>query len=74
MLERFLPADDCARLRPCFAAQHALGPLDTLAPPARAAADAALADGARWVLKPQREGGGNNLYGAELSQFLAAHR
>jgi glutathione synthase len=51
-----------------------MGPLDALDPPARAAADAALADGARWVLKPQREGGGNNLYGVELSQFLAVHR
>ena len=31
-------------------------------------------DGAPWVLKPQREGGGNNLYGAELSSFLKEHQ
>ena len=34
---------------------------------------AATADGAPWVLKPQREGGGNNLYGKELSAFLQEH-
>jgi hypothetical protein len=34
----------------------------------------AIADGAPWVLKPQREGGGNNLYGAELSAFLKEHQ
>lgn len=39
-----------------------------------AAVQAATEDGAAWVLKPQREGGGNNLYGAELSQFLKDHR
>ena len=30
----------------------------------------AILDGTNWVLKPQREGGGNNLYGSELSSFL----
>jgi hypothetical protein len=34
----------------------------------------AITDGAPWVLKPQREGGGNNLYGAELSAFLKEHQ
>jgi glutathione synthase len=38
------------------------------------AVDAAIADGSKWVLKPQREGGGNNLYGNELSEFLSKHR
>jgi glutathione synthase len=34
----------------------------------------AIADGSRWVLKPQREGGGNNLYGKELSDFLQKNK
>lgn len=38
------------------------------------AVDSAIADGSKWVLKPQREGGGNNLYGNELSEFLSKHR
>lgn len=33
----------------------------------------AIKDGSNWVLKPQREGGGNNLYGVELSAFLNKH-
>jgi Eukaryotic glutathione synthase, ATP binding domain len=34
----------------------------------------AIKDGSNWVLKPQREGGGNNLYGVELSAFLKKNR
>jgi hypothetical protein len=34
----------------------------------------AIKDGSNWVLKPQREGGGNNLYGVELSGFLKKNR
>jgi hypothetical protein len=30
-------------------------------------------DGSKWVMKPQREGGGNNLYGQTLSNFLNQH-
>lgn len=37
---------------------------------AKAAMSDAIKDGSMWVLKPQREGGGNNLYGKELSRFL----
>ena len=36
--------------------------------------EAAIADGSAWVLKPQREGGGNNFYGAELSRYLQEKR
>ena len=35
---------------------------------------AAEKDGNPWVLKPQREGGGNNYYGPALSSFLAANK
>ena len=36
--------------------------------------DLAISDGAKYVLKPQREGGGNNLYNQELSDFLCANK
>ena len=38
------------------------------------AVDDAVQDGSNWVLKPQREGGGNNMYGSQLSTYLDAHR
>lgn len=67
-----------ALLRRCFAEQHLLSA--TLEAPSvaargsqRAAIDAALAcDGRDWVLKPQREGGGNNLYRGALAEALRA--
>ena len=34
----------------------------------------AINDGSKWVLKPQREGGGNNYYGTDLSNFLNKHK
>jgi len=34
----------------------------------------AISNGNSWVLKPQREGGGNNMYGKDVSDFLAANR
>eukprot|EP01036_Dinobryon_divergens_P026092 gene26092-34700_t len=40
----------------------------------QAAIRAAEEDGSKWVLKPQREGGGNNLYGTELSAFLRENK
>ncbi|CAK1590951.1 unnamed protein product [Parnassius mnemosyne] len=38
------------------------------------AVDMALAEAERFVLKPQREGGGNNLYGAEVREALLRMR
>lgn len=38
---------------------------------AQAAAADAIANPSRYVLKPQREGGGNNLYGPALSRALS---
>jgi glutathione synthase len=55
-------------LRGCFAKQYSLGSAATAG--AEEAVQKALADGSKWVLKPQREGGGNNFYGAELVSFL----
>ena len=40
----------------------------------KTAVEEAIKDGSKWVLKPQREGGGNNLYGNELSDFLIKNR
>jgi glutathione synthase len=74
-VERFFPDDPqaAALLRRCFAAQFSLGDA-SVKPQAAAAIAAAIADrGARWVLKPQREGGGNNFYGDELARFLETH-
>lgn len=68
VVERFLPASDAPLVRRCFAAQYALGSDAT--PEGLKAVQDATQDGSQWVLKPQREGGGNNYYGAELSAFL----
>jgi len=40
---------------------------------AKEAVQSAIDDSSKWVLKLQREGGGNNLYGKELSEFLKSN-
>jgi len=69
-----LPAGDtpASVLRKCFAEQYLLSELGESA--SAAVADACATEGKQWVLKPQREGGGNNLYGPRLAQFLHNHR
>ena len=63
MLERFVESnDDAERLRKCFAGLWGLD--DTAAPETAHVIADAIANPASYVLKPQREGGGNNLYGA----------
>ena len=69
VLERYLAGDECAKLRKCFAQQYSLGDMETKEA-AKEAVEAAMKDGSGWVLKPQREGGGNNYYGENLSAFL----
>ena len=72
-LERFLhsspsSAEYIDRIRATFAAIY---PLDDTAAGAyaiRTATDAEKSQG--YVLKPQREGGGNNIYGTKIPQFL----
>lgn len=73
VLERFLSPDECEKLRLCFAEQYSLGDAETK-DAAQQAVDAASKDGTGWVLKPQREGGGNNYYNENLSRFLIEHR
>jgi len=68
-LERFAPAADAAALRTVFAGLYDLDVADDSAA-VDAVVQRAIADPGRYVLKPQREGGGNNLYGAELAEAL----
>ncbi|RKP04008.1 hypothetical protein CXG81DRAFT_8841 [Caulochytrium protostelioides] len=68
VLERFLddPATEAAAVRACFAGLY---PLDDTAA-GQAAFEAACTQPERYVLKPSREGGGNNLYGEAMVDFL----
>jgi len=64
VLEKFMP-DSAARMRKVFADLYSLdGGEET------EAIQLALANPARYVLKPQREGGGNNLYSDQLKARL----
>ncbi|XP_054029644.1 glutathione synthetase [Dryobates pubescens] len=67
-LESLLPgrAEAVARIRATFAGLYSLD----MGAEGDEIAAAAIADPDRFVLKPQREGGGNNLYGEELRQVL----
>jgi len=73
VLEKFMKREDAILLRKCFAEQHSLSENGTSLA-AQTAVEAAIRDGSCWVLKPQREGGGNNLYGAAVSAFLATNK
>jgi glutathione synthase len=70
VVERFSDsADDAALMRTCFAGLWGLDELENDAD-ARKAVEEAIANPDGYVLKPQREGGGNNMYGDELCQKL----
>eukprot|EP00884_Botryococcus_braunii_P010644 jgi/Botrbrau1/19581/Bobra.0035s0064.1 len=73
VLERFVSAPaEAARLREHFAG---LWGLDDLSAPETAEVIAdAVANPGKYVLKPQREGGGNNLYGEALREKLQEGR
>ena len=67
-LERFVPdAAAAVALRATFTALY---PLDAGSAAGREARRLAFAAPERHVLKPQREGGGNNVYGAQIPGFL----
>lgn len=67
VVERFLPVPEVAsRVRGTFAAIH---PLDSSAA-GLAARELALNAPEKYVLKPQREGGGNNIYRSKIPDFL----
>lgn len=62
VLEKFLPKDASEKLRKSFAGLWGLGPNeddDDIVAKARASPH-------EYVMKPQREGGGNNVYGADI--------
>jgi glutathione synthetase len=67
-LERFVSREAAAAMRPCFAGLHGLD--EDGGDAVESAVRAAISEPARFVLKPQREGGGNNLYGDEVSEAL----
>jgi glutathione synthetase len=73
VLERFFPApneqDLVANMRSAFAGLYSLGE-DVTAEDLAAIQDAMSGGHGRYVLKPQREGGGYNFYGLELAQKL----
>ncbi|XP_039062832.1 glutathione synthetase, chloroplastic isoform X2 [Hibiscus syriacus] len=63
VLERFLDnKDDIAKLRKCFAGLWSLVDLDII--------KEAIEKPELFVMKPQREGGGNNIYGGDVKETL----
>jgi len=70
VLEKFLTIDESIIIRKCFAAQYSMIDFRNGDYVTKNAVENAITDGTNWVLKPQREGGGNNFYGQELSNFL----
>uniref|UniRef100_H3CE53 Glutathione synthetase n=1 Tax=Tetraodon nigroviridis TaxID=99883 RepID=H3CE53_TETNG len=68
VLEKFFPeqAGVAEQIRATFAGLYTLD----LGPEGDRSVDLALAAPDNFVLKPQREGGGNNLYGADLLRVL----
>ena len=75
MLERFVAAPDAASLRRVFARQYNLDVHEESSGSSSSvgqAIEAAILSPSDFVLKPQREGGGNNLYDDELVDALRA--
>ncbi|KAL3516153.1 hypothetical protein ACH5RR_023055 [Cinchona calisaya] len=63
VIERFLEnKDDIAKLRKCFAGLWSLDDLHTI--------QDAIERPGLYVMKPQREGGGNNIYGDNVKETL----
>ena len=71
VVERYSASDsDALAMRACFAGLWGLDDLDNDKDASRAVEDA-IKHPEYYVLKPQREGGGNNLYGEELRNRLS---
>ncbi|KAK1801629.1 hypothetical protein P4O66_022273, partial [Electrophorus voltai] len=72
VLERFFPdePETTARLRATFTGLYTLD----MGEEGERTVDMALAAPDRYVLKPQREGGGNNIYGQEICSVLESMR
>jgi glutathione synthetase len=65
--ERFVDAKTASRIRSSYAGLYPLGDGSQEAAAAKARG---IAQPDKYVLKPQREGGGNNLYDAEMKEGL----
>ena len=63
---RYLNAEDSAKVRTVFAQLHQL----SLGPEGDRAAQLAFDSPQGWVLKPSREGGGNNFWDDEMLEKL----
>ena len=61
ILEKFLSKEDVQKVRRCFAGLYEVND-DSIA--------AAIENPEHFVLKPQREGGGNNFYGQDIPKKL----
>ena len=69
-LRRYLDADTARRLQDTFAGLYGLDELVSTPAGEQPAWRAALAAPQRYVLKPQREGGGNNFYDEGIGRVL----
>lgn len=69
ILGKFLSPYEITRVSECFTGLFALDEEDPMT--SKVIADA-IAHPQKYVLKPQREGGGNNLYGGEMVKILKA--
>lgn len=66
-LEKFLPTEDARQIRATFARQYAFSSDEST----ETLVKKAIANPQDYVLKPQREGGGNNLYSQQLKNALS---
>ncbi len=70
ILSRYAPAVWKERMASTFVRMHALEDEIKDFGECKTALEQALADPESWVLKPQREGGGNNFFGREMEDLL----
>ena len=61
-LEKFMSTADCGALRQVFAKQYSLDPKDSSCDDVEHIKQEVIAHPELYVMKPQREGGGNNYY------------
>ncbi|KAF8783109.1 Glutathione synthetase like protein [Argiope bruennichi] len=66
VLERFVKKEIAEQIRELFVGQYALD----MGPDGDKAVQMGIKDPDKYVLKPEREGGGNNLYGEDLKNLL----
>lgn len=71
VVERFIPGESDSKLiRECFAGLWTLDMQEDVSGVAAEERAKAIAKPEGYVLKPQREGGGNNYYGAQITEQL----